>query len=159
MRARAIAVCVFVLACAAPGLARADDPQPGAPETADSLYNQGNAAYDRDDFALAYELYTGAFKLRRSYDIARNLGLSELKLGKYKAAIEHFTYSLTLYPSNRADTKKQVVDWLAQARTQVGTVHLSVEPDSAVCKVNGTAVAHDEGDGDVVFEPGEVKIE
>src|SRR5262245_46799844 len=98
---------VVALACVAcPLEAAAVDKQEPVPETADSLYNQGNEAYDREDFKLALELYTGAFKLRPSYDIARNLGLVELKLGRFKDAVGHLAYSLTLYPSNRGDTKK-----------------------------------------------------
>ncbi len=143
----------------APAPAPSPSPSPPQPETADSLYNQGNAAYDRDDFALALELYSGAFKLRKSYDIARNLGLAELKLGRLRDAIGHFTYSLDQYPSNRADTKKQVVEWLAQAKTQVGTLHLTVDPDAAVCKLNGTAIPHEERDGDILVDPGEAKLE
>jgi len=130
-----------------------------APETTDSLYNQGNDAYDRGDFALAYELYQGAFKLRRSYDVARNLGLAELKLGKFRDAIEHFTYSLSQYPSNRPDTKKQVVEWLAQARAEVGTLRLTVAPDSAVCRLNGVVIAKEEREGDVAADPGDAKLE
>jgi hypothetical protein len=132
---------------------------PPAPETADSLYNQGNEAYDKGDYALALALYTSAFKLRTSYDIARNLGLTQLKLGRYRDAIGNFNYSLEHYPSNRADTKKQVVEWLAQARTQVGTLHLVVDPSAADCKLNGAPIGADEREGDIAADPGEAKIE
>ncbi len=165
---RTVVVLAALLACAAaPRLAAAGDkpapapspPAPPSPETADSLYNQGNDAYDRGDYALALELYAGAFKLRRSYDIARNLGLAELKLGKLRDAIGHFTYSLEQYPSNRADTKKQVVEWLAQAKTQVGTLRLTVDPDTAACKLNGAPIPHEERDGDILVDPGETRLE
>ncbi len=159
---RPVVFAAFLACAAAPSIAVAGDkpaPSPPAPETADSLYNQGNDAYDRGDFALALELYSGAFKLRKSYDIARNLGLAELKLGKLRDAIGHFTYSLEQYPSNRADTKKQVVEWLAQAKTQVGTLHLTVEPEAAVCKLDGAPIAREERDGDILVDPRETKLE
>ncbi|MBK8258361.1 MAG: tetratricopeptide repeat protein [Polyangiaceae bacterium] len=132
---------------------------PAAPETADSLYNQGNEAYDKGDLQLAYELYTGAFKLRRSYDIARNLGLVELKLGRYKAASQHFEYSLSLYPSNRAETKKQVIDWLDQARKNLGMVKLVVDPFSAKCSIAGENVGDREREAGVYTDPGDVRVE
>lgn len=132
---------------------------PPVPETADSLYNQGNDAYDRGDYSLAFELYTGAFKLRKSYDIARNIGLTELKLGRFKDAIGHLSYSLDLYPSNRPDTKKQVVAWLAEARAQVGKLSLRVSPESAECRVAGAAAGPDAREEDLLVDPGEVKIE
>lgn len=142
---------------ALPTAAPASDPS--APEATDSLYNQGNEAYDRGDLQLAFELYTGAFKLRKSYDIARNLGLVELKLGRFRDAIEHLTYSLSLYPSNRADTKKQVIEWLDQAKSQVGKLHLSVSPESADCRVAGASVNAEQREDDILVDPGAVKIE
>lgn len=147
---------------AAPPARAADKPPPSsppAPETADSLYNQGNEAYDRGDHALALELYKGAFKLRASYDIARNLGLCELKLGRLADAIGHFEYSLSHYPSNRADTKKQVVEWLAQARAEVGSVRLAVEPEAAACSVRGAPVTPAEREADIVVDPGDALVE
>jgi hypothetical protein len=157
MRRAPISLLIFSLVCAAPRAASADDPPP--PETADSLYNQGNEAYDRGDFALAFELYSGAFKLRKSYDVARNLGVTELKLGKYKLAVQHLSYSLSLYPSNRADTKKQVVEWLEQAKAEVGSVHILLDPESAACKLNGAALSREEQGGDIVVDPGDVEVE
>jgi tetratricopeptide (TPR) repeat protein len=156
----ALSVLAVALACVAcPLEAAAQDTQEPAPETADSLYNQGNEAYDREDFKLAFELYTGAFKLRPSYDIARNLGLVELKLGRFKDAVGHLSYSVALYPSNRADTKAQVVEWLEQAKTEVGTLALQVSPEAAECYVNGAAMTREERDEDIVADPGGVKVE
>lgn len=155
----ALAAALACVACPV-AAAAADKPEAASgPETADSLYNQGNEAYDHGDVALALELYTGAFKLRKSYDIARNLGLAELKLGRFKDAIEHLTYSLSLYPSNRADTKKQVIEWLDQARSQVGKLRLTVSPESAECRVNGAVTSRDEREEDLLADPGAVKIE
>ena len=130
-----------------------------APETADSLYNQGNDAYDRGDYSLALQLYTAAFNLRKSYDIARNLGLSELKLGKLRDAIGHFQFSLAQYPSNRADTKKQVTEWLAQAQKEVGTIKLTVDPEAATCSLNGVALTREERGADIPADPGDNLIE
>ena len=147
---------------AAPPARAADKPPPSsppAPETADSLYNQGNEAYDRGDHALALELYKGAFKLRASYDIARNLGLCELKLGRLADAIGHFEYSLSHYPSNRADTKKQVVDWLAQAKAGVGALRLTASPEGAECLVRGAALTPAQLGADVPVDPGDVPID
>ncbi|MFO0591444.1 MAG: tetratricopeptide repeat protein [Polyangiaceae bacterium] len=131
----------------------------GPPETADSLYNQGNEAYDHGDYALALQLYSSAFQLRKSYDIARNLGLTELKLGKLRDAIGHFTYSLAQYPSNRADTKKQVTEWLAQAKASVGTIKLTVDPETATCSLNGVELTREERDADLPADPGDNVIE
>jgi hypothetical protein len=159
MRLQIPALAVALACVAYPLEAAADDTAEPAPETADSLYNEGNLAYDRGDIKLAFELFTGAFKLRPSYDIARNLGLTELKLGRFKDAIDHLTYSLSLYPSNRADTKKQVVEWLDQAKTQVGVLRLHVSPETAECTVNGAALSADELEEDLFADPGEAKIE
>lgn len=157
---RSLSALAVGLACAACPLEAAADGEPEpVPETADSLYNQGNDAYDRGDYGLAFELYTGAFKLRPSYDVARNLGLVELKLGRFKDAVSHLSYSLALYPSNRADTKKQVVEWFEQAKAQVGKLRLTVSPEAAECRVNGALVTPDEREEDILADPGEVKIE
>lgn len=154
-----LAVVLVCAACPLPAAAADKAETAPGPETADSLYNQGNDAYDRGDLSLAFELYTGAFKLRKSYDVARNLGLVELKLGRIKDAIGHLQYSLSLYPSNRADTKKQVIEWLEQATTQVGKLRLHVSPESADCRLNGAPVTREEREEDMLADPGEVKIE
>ncbi len=155
----ALAVALVCAARPLPAAAAEKTEAAPGPETADSLYNQGNDAYDRGDLSLAFELYTGAFKLRKSYDVARNLGLVELKLGRIKDAIGHLQYSLALYPSNRADTKKQVIEWLEQATTQVGKLRLHVSPESADCRLNGAPVTREEREDDLLADPGEVKIE
>ena len=134
-------------------------PAPKGPETADSLYNEGNDAYDKGDYPLALELYMGAFRLRKSYDVARNLGLTELKLGKLRAAVAHLTYSVDHYPSNRSENKRQVVDWLAQAKAQAAKLHLTLQPEGASCTLNGDPIAPEELEGDVIVDPGQTKLE
>lgn len=50
---------------------------------AQTLFGQGNEAYDAGDYTMAREKYLSAFTLRPRFDYAANLGWVELKLARH----------------------------------------------------------------------------
>ena len=86
------------------------------------LFDQAEAAYAKGDKQGAYDAFKAAWALQKSYDIAGNLGIVELKLGKYRDAAEHFALSLENYPPTADEAKQKLTEKkLAEALKEVGT--------------------------------------
>jgi hypothetical protein len=128
-------------------------------EKADAWYREALEAGKAENWSRAYELLLDAVRLKQSHDILGNLGTAEFRLGRYRDAAEHFTASLKLYPVNgRPEGKAFSQSLLDEAKAQVGTLVLQIQPETAKIRVNGAEIAA--GGRDLVFvEPGEVTIE
>jgi tetratricopeptide (TPR) repeat protein len=132
--------------------ALADGPKPGAtpaapasakaaPDRADELFEQGAAAYDAGRLPEAQTKLEQAWALKKTHDIAGNLGVVELKLGKYPQAAEHLAWALQHFPPTEADQAKRGFEkQLAKARAEVGALRVRVSVDGAEVTVNGRAV-------------------
>lgn len=123
------------------------------------LFAQGDAAYAKGDKQGAYEAFKAAWALQKSYDIAANLGIVELKLGKYCDAAEHLMIGLndfppTGQPAHRKATEKK----LAEALDAVGQIHVRTGVAGAQILVDGHPVTALR-DGVVFVEPGAHVIE
>ncbi|MCK6591877.1 MAG: hypothetical protein L6Q76_30360, partial [Polyangiaceae bacterium] len=122
--AAAALVSAVVLSAAQPVLGQA------AEKTADEYALEGRELAARNDFQGAYAAYMEAWKRKRSFDIAGNLGVAELRLGRMREAAEHLTYCEQNYPAVRdaEQTKKLEVvrELLKEARAQVGVARIRV---------------------------------
>lgn len=102
-------------------------------DKADRLVCQGRLLAGKGDFKGAYPLYLDAWNEKKSYDIAGNLALAEMKLGRLREAAEHFFYCEQNYPSVKDPEmvkKLEVVRKLSEeVRSQVGTVKIHVTRD------------------------------
>ncbi len=135
--------------------------QTSAAETAKvtQLFKSGKAAFGRGDMAEAERLFAEAFALRKSSDIAANLGQSELEQQKYRSAAEHFQWALTnLLPSASDAQRRAVETGLARSRTEVGVLRLDIKPDGAEVVVGDQAVGKAPVATSVYVEPGEVIV-
>jgi len=120
-----------------------------------ALFRQGQEAYANGDQQTAYEKYLAAWNLKRSYDIAGNLGNVEVKLKKYKEAVPHLEYVLANLPvsmdsETRAAVTKRTQDLLTEAKGHVAIVKFSITPPEAAIAVDGAPV---EG-GRVILDAG-----
>jgi hypothetical protein len=134
---RAAALALTLVAWSLP--ASADD-KPRATR----LYQEGLAAQEKGDDALACEKYLAALALVKSYKIAANLGAAELKLGRNPAAAEHLALALELMDAGvEVETREAVAKLLTQAKGKaLGveiTVYLAGEPIAAEIFVDGEA--------------------
>lgn len=112
-----------------------------APDHADELFEQGAAAYDAGRFAEADAKLEQAWALKKTHDIAGNLGVVELKLGKYPQAATHLVWALQHFPPTETDQAKLGFEQqLAKARAQIGTLRVKVDVDGAEVAVNGRAM-------------------
>lgn len=150
------AVAVAVCALAAPAAA-----QTNASETARAteLFKSGKAAFAKGDMVEAERLFSQALSIRKSSDIAANLGQSELEQQKYRLAAEHFAWALAnLLPSATDAQRKAVEAGLARARAEVAILRLEIKPDGSDVLVGAQAVGKSPIAGGVYVDPGEVIV-
>jgi tetratricopeptide (TPR) repeat protein len=123
------------------------------------LFKNGKAAFGRNDMAEAERLFAEAFALRKSSDIAANLGQSELEQQKYRSAAEHFQWALiNLLPSASDAQRRAVENGLARARAEVGVLRLEIKPEGSDVLVGEQNLGKTPINGDVHVDPGEVII-
>lgn len=133
---------------------------PSAGDRADELYRKGLTAAAAKDWPEAFRALWEAYQLKKSFDIAGNLGTAELRLGKYPAAATHLAQSLTLFPVNgSADAKKKTEELLEEAKKQVGTLRFQVTPKDALVKIGDRRLDAAEPRDAVFVEPGEMRVD
>lgn len=135
--------------------------QTSASETAKvtQLFKSGKAAFGKGDMAEAERLFAEAFALRKSSDIAANLGQAELEQQKFRAAAEHFQWALTnLLPSASDAQRKAVETGLAKSRAEVASLRLEIKPDGSDVLVGDQNVGKSPIAGGVYVDAGEVIV-
>lgn len=135
--------------------------QTSATETAKvtQLFKNGKAAFGKGDMPEAERLFSEAFSLRKSSDIAANLGQAQLEQQKYRAAAEHFQWALAnLLPSASDAQRKAVETGLAKSRAEVAALRLDVKPEGADVIVGEQNVGKAPIAGGVYVDPGEVIV-
>src|SRR4051812_35204786 len=93
----AVGVCLWLTAYGAPAsgqVSAGEAAQPHADAQAALDYEAGVKAAEQGDTARAYTLLVKAWSLKRHFQVAANLGLTELDLGKHRDAAEHLAYFL-----------------------------------------------------------------
>src|SRR5262249_6737366 len=128
-------------------------------DQADQLFQQASDAYDAGRFQEAEAKLKQAWALKQTHDLAGNLGVVELKLGKFLEAAEHLTWALAHIPPTEPDqARKGFEKGLELARAEVGTLRLRVTVDGAEVSVNGRAVGKAPFAHEVFVTPGAVKL-
>jgi hypothetical protein len=101
-----------------------------ADKTADELALEGRELAMKNDFQGAYASYLEAWKRKRSFDLAGNLGVVEMRLGKVRDAVEHLVYCEENFPavrdSEQAGKLEMLRKLLKDARAQVGVARIRV---------------------------------
>lgn len=138
------ATTLAVLLAAPPATAK--DERPGdAPsstaERAESLFRQGRELSAAGRLAEAFVAYREAFELDARFDIAGNLGRTELALGHHRDAAEHLTFSLEHMPKDATNEQRErVLALVREARQHVGALRVTVNVEGADVTVDGRAV-------------------
>jgi tetratricopeptide (TPR) repeat protein len=126
---------------------------------ATELFKNGKLAFARGEMAEAEHLFSQALSIRKSSDIAANLGQSELEQQKFRSAAEHFAWALAnLLPSATDAQRKAVENGLARARSEVAVLRLDVRPEGADVLVGEQAVGKAPIVSPVFVDPGEVIV-
>lgn len=139
-----------------PAFSQAASGGPSAAELSDALFAEGKALRKAGRKAEAREKYVGALLLKKSYDVAGNLGSLELELGMFRDAAEHLAFAVRTYASS-GSTAEQVArarKLLAEAKKHVTTVKVAVNVRGAEVFVDGKSVGFAPLEDDLFVEPG-----
>jgi len=124
-------------------------------DRANQLFKKGKVAFNAGKYNDALRIYTEAWSLKQSPDIAANLAQTESELGRHRDAAEHFSFALDhLLPSSTDEQKQALAEGLAQERKEIGALRVTLEPADAELTIDGVRVAVPPS-GDVFVEPGE----
>ena len=136
---RALGVALAWLLVAAPKPCFADDDSDRAEQT----FRDGNRAFSAGDYHAAFDAYRAAWSLRQSFDIACNLGRTEIELGLSRDAAEHLDYCLRTYSvSSRGDVrdaKERFRELFQRVQREVGSLSVEVRPTGSEIMVDGAS--------------------
>lgn len=129
-------------------------------DKADELYRQGNEAYKQNRLKDAYNFYRDAWNLKKSYDIAGNLGAVELAINLPRDAAEHLLHSLRQFPANgKPEARDKTRQRLEEALKQIGALVIKASIDGADILIDGKSIGKAPLEQEVFVEPGARRIE
>jgi hypothetical protein len=147
-----VALALWVGSRASP--ARADDDT----DRAEQAFRQGNGAFAAGDYHAAFDAYRTAWSLKQTFDIACNLGRTEVELSLSRDAAEHLDYCLrTFSVSSRGDVRdanKRFRELFQRVRRQVGALSVEVRPAGAEITVDGASYGVAPIGHDIFLTPG-----
>jgi tetratricopeptide (TPR) repeat protein len=124
------------------------------------LFDKGAAHFQKAQWDQAEVAFQSAWDLKKSYDIAGNLGEVELKLGQTTEAATHLSYSLRHFPATGKEANRQRLQQLfEQARKEIATFQIRVNVDGAQVFVGGRLVGTSPLPEPIFTESGRVTIE
>lgn len=129
-----VSITLFVaLAFATTHVCAADPPnQDSIQEKVADLFQKGKALQSEARWKEAEAAYQDAWNLRKSFDIAGNLGDCELHVDQAREAAEHLTYALDNFPAGGTDAQKTALKArLAEALAKVARVRVRVNVEGA----------------------------
>lgn len=139
-------------------------PPPKPPATvprdaADDWFDRGTAAYAAHKLAEAEAAFTEAWKLKKTQDIAANLGTVELELGKARRAAEHLRYAVEHAAPTDSDAARAAARRrYERARAQVGALRVVVNLPGAHVFLNDELVGHSPIESEVFADPGTASL-
>lgn len=152
-------VAALLIAAAAPPPAEAAPPAPqgDAVSKARDLFKKGMKAYEAGHLPDAYESFTAAWALQKSYDIAGNLASVEMATARYRDAAEHLRFALqNLPPSGSSDKQRGYLsDLLRDARKQIAVLDIKASVAGAKITVDGRELGAGEPADEVFVEAGD----
>lgn len=123
-------------------------------DRANLLFKKGKVAFNEGKYDDALRIYSEAWRLKQSPDIAANLAQTESELGKHRDAAEHFAYALAhLLPSSTDEQKNALAQGLEQEKKEVGTLHVTLEPADSTLTIDDAPVTLP-ANGDLFVAPG-----
>lgn len=127
---------------------------------AEELFKKGAEHYKAQRWPEAEKAYREAWSIRKTYDIATNLGQVLYKQNKVREAALYFSFALKNWPlSGKAELRELARQRFLEVRGKVGAVAVKGSPRGAEIVVNGEVVGVPPFDDEVFVEPGEVVIE
>lgn len=127
---------------------------------ATELYKKGNEFYDKSKWADAENMYRAAFDLRQTFDIAGNLGDTEMIMGKPREAAEHLSFAIRNFPADGKPAQREALrKRLQEAANLIGTVNVSVSVPGAEVLLDGKSLGKAPLDHEYYVDRGDHVIE
>jgi hypothetical protein len=150
---RALACVSLLLATGLTNAAHADAAADS--ERANLLFKKGKVAFNAGKYNDALRIYTEAWGLKKSPDIAANLAQAESELGKHRDAAEHFAFALAhILPSSTDEQKLALAEGLEVEKKEIGSLRVTLEPADSALTIDDVPVIVPV-DGNVYVDPGE----
>lgn len=124
------------------------------------VYDRGNKLYDQGRLKEAEVAYLEAWKLKKSYDVAGNLGTVELANGNARSAAEHLSFALREFPAGgKPALRDELVKQLAEAKKRVGLLRVTVSKEGAEVLIDGEIVGKSPLTAEIYVTPGQHALE
>ncbi|WP_437894168.1 PEGA domain-containing protein [Sorangium sp. So ce124] len=123
------------------------------------FFQQGLTAADEGRWADAEVAYLKAWAIAKTYDIAANLGVVELKLGKPRLAAIHLAFSLRAAPpSTKAPNLERTTQLIERAAKQLGVLRVRVNVAEATVLIDGKPLLIEETPEEIFVDPGTHRV-
>jgi hypothetical protein len=156
--ALAIALAVQLSALGASAQVEADASAPA--DAAQEAFRRGNEHAKAKRWREALAAYEEAYRTRRAWDIAGNLGIAQLELGEPRRAAEHLDEALRGFPgSGKPEQRALLEEALARALASVGRLSIRTAALGSTVVVDGVARGTAPLGGPVFVEPGRHVVE
>ncbi|WP_437579114.1 PEGA domain-containing protein [Sorangium sp. So ce887] len=155
-----VAVALMAQAAGAqqPATAAAAGESDALTDKARQLYEEGRQAAAAGKWADARASFLAAWAIKPHYQIASNLGVSCLMLGRNREAAEYLTRYLREAPATKVKERQSAEASLKEALAKVASVTVQVAPQGAEVTVDGAAVGKAPLPDRVFFDPGKHEI-
>lgn len=124
-------------------------------DAADMAFRKGNDLFRAEKFAEAEAAYEAAFEMKKTHDIAANLGYAEIQQKKFTEAAAHLSFAVRNWPpTGKADKREFAVQTFETARKEVGALRVIVARAGAQVLLDGKAVGTSPLEDSVFVDPG-----
>jgi hypothetical protein len=125
-----------------------------------ALFRQAYTAYNAHNYEESRQLLMQAWAIRQTYDVASALAQSEMKLQQYRDAATHLQYCLDNFaPSVSEQTFEAIKQALADAKSHIGTLHITANHDGISVLIDGQLIGDTPLTSPVYVEPGQHEVE
>ncbi|CAN91769.1 hypothetical protein predicted by Glimmer/Critica [Sorangium cellulosum So ce56] len=154
----AVALTAQVAGAQQPSTAAAAGETDALTDKARQLYEEGRQAAAAGKWADAHASFLAAWAIKPHYQIASNLGVACLKLGKYRDAAEYLSRYLREAPATKVNERQNAEASLKEALAKVASVTVQVTPAGAEVTVDGAVVGKAPLADRVFLDPGKHEI-
>ncbi|WP_437716538.1 PEGA domain-containing protein [Sorangium sp. So ce448] len=127
-------------------------------DKARQLYEEGRQAAAAGKWADAHASFLAAWAIKPHYQIASNLGVTCLKLGRHREAAEYLARYLREAPASKVKERQSAEASLREALSKVASVTAQVTPAGAEVTVDGAARGKAPLTDPIFLEPGKHDI-
>lgn len=121
-------------------LSKGQPSRTASPATATQFFEVGVKAGKQGQWDKAHAAFEEAWRIKKHWPIAANFGRAEIKLGRYREAAEHLAYFLCDAAGLSDEDRQTAQTMFEKARTNIGTLTISVNQPGAGIFVDGTSI-------------------